>query len=608
MRLCQYDLNESQLRRLAKARQRLVGQSVDLSPLSPFRLGMLWNGTSDLISPILEATGLCYGVSIEVFPSSYNNLLAVASGARPDLPLDQLDAILVAFDHRLPPFPATAARATDEEAEVQSKTMLNQIIQSIETQFEGSIIFQSMPCPPDRVFGSLDSAQQGSLRQVVVAFNAELADRVRGSNHVLFDIAGLAERVGLEQWFDPALWHAAKLPFAQNLAPLYGHYLGRILGALRGKSRKCLVLDLDNTIWGGVVGDDGVEGIRVGEGDAIGEAHLELQRTALQLRSRGVVLAVCSKNNEDVAREPFRTHPDMLLREDDIAVFQANWIDKAANMRAIADMLGVGIDSLVLMDDNPAERAQVRVEEPTVAVPELPDDPALYSRTLLEAGYFETVSFTSDDKKRAGQYQANTQRRVLLESSSDQYSFLQSMEMVIEFAPFDEIGLSRITQLINKSNQFNLTTQRYTEREVLGMSQDSNLLTLQIRLNDKFGDNGMISVVICRREEEAGCWSIDTWLMSCRVLNRRVEEAVLDQLVLQLLNRGGKTLIGIYKPSGRNELVRDHYENLGFNKIEAYGNSQDHDTFWRLDLAAHEERQPPMSVVVRDVSSTAAVA
>ena len=308
------------------------------------------------------------------------------------------------------------------------------------------------------------------------------------------------------------------------------------------------------------------------------KAYLSVQRMALALRERGIALAVSSKNDDDVAREPFRRHPEMLLREDHIAVFQANWDDKASNLSAIADALSLGVDSLVLLDDNPVERALVRRLLPQVAVPELPDDPALYARTLAAAGYFEAVAFSDEDRRRASYYQDNARRVALAKRTGDLNSYLLSLDMTIDFRPFDAIGRARITQLINKSNQFNLTTRRYTETDVEAAEQNPECFTLQVRLADRFGDNGMICVVICR-PRDAATWEIDTWLMSCRVLGRGVESAVLGELQRSARDRGIGALIGVYRPTERNGMVREHYAKLGFQSI---GAGEDGAAEWRM--------------------------
>jgi FkbH-like protein len=351
------------------------------------------------------------------------------------------------------------------------------------------------------------------------------------------------------------------------------------------------VLDLDNTVWGGVVGDDGLEGILIGQGDATGEAHLEVQRVALALRDRGIVLAVSSKNNDDVARKPFKEHREMLLKEDHLAVFQANWSDKASNITAIAEELALGLESLVFLDDNPAERNIVRRTLPQVAVPELPADPAYFARVLLASGYFEAVALSDVDRKRAAFYQDNARRVALQKNVADIHAYLISLEMVMTVQPFDELGRARIAQLIGKSNQFNLTTRRYTEIEVAEAETDPDCMTLQIRLADTFGDNGMICVIICRRRGRD--WHIDTWLMSCRVLGRRVEEATLQEILFQARRAGIESLIGTYRPTERNSLVEKHYEKLGFALLEK---KEDGTTLWRLDVASAAEVDLPMKI------------
>jgi FkbH-like protein len=287
-----------------------------------------------------------------------------------------------------------------------------------------------------------------------------------------------------------------------------------------------------------------------------------------------------------IARSAFKEHPEMLLREEHIAVFQANWSDKASNLEVIAKALNIGIDSLVFVDDNAAERRQVRQALPQVAVPELGADPALYPRHILAGGYFEAVAFLEEDPQRAEQYQANAKRSSARNRARDLTSYLKSLEMVMTVSPFDKTGRSRITQLINKSNQFNLTSRRYTEADVEQLGNDSEVLTFQVRLADIFGDNGMISVVILRKGGDA--WTIDTWLMSCRVLGRGVEQALLNEIVTDVINAGGKSIVGIYRPTEPNEMVREHYRKLGFDQINA---NNDSCTSWSLDpLAYHAHR------------------
>jgi FkbH-like protein len=343
-------------------------------------------------------------------------------------------------------------------------------------------------------------------------------------------------------------------------------------------------------LWGGVIGDDGMTGIVLAQGDPVGEAFLSIQRTALALRERGVVLAVSSKNDEAVARQVFREHPDMLLREEHIAVFQANWKDKASNLRAIAATLNIDVSALVFLDDNPAERQQIRLELPEVGVPELPASPEYYPAMLLAAGYFEAVQFTIEDRMRAAQYQDNAARSAALGAASDMGAYLASLDMVAHVARFDEAGRARIAQLVNKTNQFNLTTRRYSESEVAAFESDPDAFGLQVRLQDRFGDNGMISVLLCRRD--GARWLIDTWLMSCRVLNRRLEEQLLNVLVASARAHGVDRLVGVYRPSAKNGMVKDHYRKLGFTLSSQ---SEDGD-LWTLEVGDHVARALPIAL------------
>src|SRR5262249_28514770 len=305
-------------------------------------------------------------------------------------------------------------------------------------------ILQTFAAPVEALFGSLDRALPGTLRSLIDDINRAVAQNSLQQGDVLLDVAHLAETVGLADWNDTVLWNMAKLSFSDQLVPLYADHLARIVAAIRGKSRKVLILDLDNTVWGGVIGDDGLEGIKIAQGDATGEAYLAVQRLALDLRQRGIVLAVSSKNNDEVARAPFEQHPEMLLKLDHIAVFQANWNDKATNIQAIAEELSLGLDAMVFLDDNPVERGLVRKILPQVAVPELPEDPACYARTLAAAGYFEAVAFAAEDLKRAGYYQDNAKRANLQKQVGGVDAYLASLDMTITFQPFDATGRTRI--------------------------------------------------------------------------------------------------------------------------------------------------------------------
>jgi len=385
------------------------------------------------------------------------------------------------------------------------------------------------------------------------------------------DLLALDQRValdGLDAWHDAGMWHRAKQEISLAATPLYGDLVARLIAAKQGRSFKALVLDLDNTLWGGVVGDDGLEGLVLGQGSALGEAFVAFQDYARELSRRGIILAVCSKNDEANAVEPFEKHPDMVLRRGDIACFVANWSDKAANIRAIARDLNIGLDALVFIDDNPFERALVRRELPMVAVPEVSDDPTSYPRALADAGYFEALAITEDDRARSSQYQTNRERDALRATATDLPSYLRSLDMRLIWRRFDQIGLQRTVQLINKTNQFNLTTRRYTEDDVQAIMRDPRAFGLQLRLLDRFGDNGIIAILIGRMTTDTDLL-IDTWLMSCRVLGRQVEPTSLNLIAAQARALGATRLIGEYLPTKKNAMVCDHYAKLGFAPLDA---------------------------------------
>ncbi len=594
--LATHALDFGQLETLAGAIAKLRAAGADLRPLTPFRLGLLGNGTLDFVEPALIASAVRHGLDLDCIRGGYDQVLQEALDPASSINAAKPDAVLVALDYRALPLREFPGNLEAAEASVEAAVAhLAFIRSSIKEACGASVILQTLVPPVETLFGGFERMVPGTLHWLVAETNRRLLFDSAKSKDLVFDVASLAAAVGIAEWHSPSQWNMAKLPFESAFVPLYAEHVCRIAGALKGKSRRCLILDLDNTVWGGIIGDDGLDGIRVAQGDVEGEAHLALQRLALSLRSRGILLAVSSKNEDATARLPFREHPEMLLREEHITVFQANWNDKATNITAIAKELALGLDAMVFLDDNPAERALVRQVLPEVAVPELPEDPAMYARVLGTAGYFEAVTFSEEDRQRAAFYEGNAKRVALQAQVTDMDAYLRSLDMRITFEPFDSVGRARIAQLINKSNQFNLTTRRYTEDEVEVLEGDDSVFTLQVRLSDAVGDNGMISVVICR-PGEPGVWSIDTWLMSCRVLGRRVESMVLREIIHHATARGVRSLRGVFRPTDRNAMVKDHYAKLGFTPVSE---QPDGATEWRLDLPA-EVAAAPMTVIRND--------
>ncbi|HEX8594780.1 MAG TPA: HAD-IIIC family phosphatase [Pseudomonas sp.] len=590
--LANFAMDGNHLEKLAKSIRKLQAAETSLEPLTQIRLGILGNGTQDFVVPAIVASAARHGLALEIVKGEYDQILQDANDEDSAINTLRPHAVLIAVDYRALPWQTTPG---DEGTAMANVEMAMNYLQSVRTAVHrnsaGLCILQTLAAPPESLFGSYDRRVPGTMLWLIDELNRRIVDSLSKSEDLLLDVAHLAAIVGLDAWHSPVEWNMAKLPFGSEFLPLYADHLARVLAALRGRSRRCLILDLDNTVWGGIIGDDGLEGIKIAQGDAVGEAHLAVQRMALVLRERGIVLAVSSKNTDEIARRPFQEHPEMLLREEHFAVFQANWRDKATNIKAIAEELSLGLDAMVFLDDNPVERGLIRQILPQVAVPEVDDDPASYARTLAAAGYFETVAFSEEDRKRATHYQENARRITLQQQAGDVDAYLASLDMEIVFKPFDAMGRSRIAQLINKSNQYNLTTRRYTEADVLEAQSAPDMFTRQVRLIDRFGDNGMISVVICKLSEPA-TWKIDTWLMSCRVLGRRVEDSVLCEIINHARNHGITRLVGEFIPTDRNMMVQKHYQKLGFELV-----TQDSIGTTTWEISTDIDRQaPPMRV------------
>jgi FkbH-like protein len=488
--------------------------------------------------------------------------------------------------------PLAATIAEVDATIAQSIDELRLLWRRVRENFNATIIQQTFLDVTESLFGSYDRLVPGAPARVIKQLNDQLSKAAARDGVLLLDVARACERDGIDVWFDTASWLHGKLEIAPEAAPLCGDMIARIVAAQRGLSKKCLVFDLDNTLWGGVIGDDGLEGLVLGEGSAAGEAHLALQRYAKQLKERGVILAVCSKNDPAIAEAAFNEHPEMLLKRSDISAFVANWNDKAENLKAVAACLNIGLDSLVFVDDNPVERARIRQSLPMVAVPELPQDIAHYVRCLADAGYFEAIAFTSEDRQRADQYVANAEREALFELSGNLNDFLRSLQMSVVFGKFTTADLARVTQLFNKTNQFNTTTMRYTAEEVAIFAAAEGTVTLQFRLFDKFGDNGLVSAMILRPDpKQPELFEIDNWVMSCRVFGRELEFEAMNIAVEQARRRGGKAIRADYLPTPKNGVISKLYPSLGFSPLSNKNGS----TCWILDLAKYVSRSTHIS-------------
>jgi FkbH-like protein len=546
----------------------------------PIRLAFLASSTIDHLLPAIRVAGLRRRLLIEVHAGAYaqyrQDLLDPTSSLHEFAP--QVVLLSITAREAMAVVPLTATAVEVDQAIARLIDELQSLWRKAREKCNAVIIQQTLINVTEPMFGSYDRLVPGAPAQVVARLNDRLCEAAANSGVLVLDIARASERDGIDAWFDTARWLQGKLEIAPRAAPQYGEMVARILAAQNGLSKKCLVLDLDNTLWGGVVGDDGIENIVLGEGSALGEAYLALQHYVRKLKERGVILAVCSKNDAEIAEAVFAEHPEMVLRRSDIAAFVANWDDKVENLKIISSRLNIGIDSLVFVDDNPMERARIRQSLPMIAVPELPDDPAQYVRCIAEAGYFEATAFTSEDRDRTANYVANAEREALLRSAQSMDEFLHGLKMSVVFGPFTPVDHVRIVQLINKTNQFNTTTRRYTSEEIDNLVNLPSVLTLQFRLLDRLGDNGLVSAMILRPTSDHAVLEIENWVMSCRVFGRQLEFEAMNIAVESARRCGAKALVADYIGTPKNRVISSLYPNLGF---KAVGGSP---TRWILDL------------------------
>jgi FkbH-like protein len=547
--------------------------------------------TTQYYASVMRGLGRATGFPVATYEPEYNTVHQTVLDDRSGLYEFRPDFVVVLTAVQALRNVLLAAPPAERTAVAERETQqLLSILRRLAELSSATIVVNELVAPYERPWGNFTARVDESLPNAVRRLNHQLRQLAAElANVYTVDTDHIASWFGKRLWFDERLWfHSKSLCHPEALPHVAGQALD-IFRAVRGHTSKCVALDLDNTLWGGVVGDDGLEGIRLGElGE--GEAYIQFQTWLKELRARGIVLAVCSKNDPEKAREPFARHPDMVIREDDISCFVANWEDKATNLREIARQLNIGLDSIVFLDDSPFERNLVRELVPEVCVPELPSDPAEFVPYLESQNLFETVQISAEDERRAEYYKANALREQEQTRFADVGAYLASLEMEATFAGFDDHHLPRIAQLVQRTNQFNLTTIRHSPDELRGFSDDPDYFPFYVTLRDRFGDNGLISVVIgARRGDEL---ELVTWLMSCRVISRRVEEFVLDRLVEVAREDGVEALTARYVPTKKNGLVSSHYERLGFELVEALA---DGTTAWRLPLASHTPSGAPIA-------------
>ena len=564
------------LRQLVRPQDEFVVQSraarlfstipTDALPLQPLRIALVAGSTVDHFAAVFRYWLAMAGFAADIFIAPFD--MAVQAVIDPSSGLYSFQPDIVWLfstyrDVRLD-IPAGADNATVGAAVGEAVSATTSLWRTLLDRLGCTVFQNNADTPAFDAFGNLSGAAPWGHRTATRRYNVELAAAAE-AGVVVVDLDHLAALYGKARWADERYWYHSKHAFSLDATGLIAAHGARLVAAVKGQSKKCLVLDLDNTLWGGVIGDDGLDGIHLGN-KADGEAFVAFQAYVKTLKERGVILPVSSKNETANAREPFERHPDMRLRLDDIAVFRANWNNKADNIREIATILNIGIDSLVFVDDNPAERSLVRQFLPMVEVPELPEDPADYISAVASGGFFEATNFSREDVDRARYYQENAQRADQQLVFKDTASYLLSLNMIGETGHLDSFYLPRMAQLINKSNQFHLTGNRLSEASLTSLALQANIDVLYFKLRDRFGDNGLISVLVLR--QEGPTLHIDTWVMSCRVLSRSMEEFIANEIVKRANTQGCTTVVGRYVPSAKNKLVADLYARLGFSKID----------------------------------------
>lgn len=557
----------------------------DYSGLKEIRVFLAADSASQLLAQALKGYGYEAGLNFKIHEADYDQIdLQVAD---PGSGLYQSKPDFVVIFHSVQKIRRKFYRKpVQERAHFAGKHLdyVRDLAETVSSRTGANIIYFNFPLSDDSVFGNYSNKLPQSWNWQLREINTGLMKLAASSPALhIADLEMLVSRTGLATAFDAKMYVNADMAFALDFLPLQAKAVTDIILAISGRFKKCLIIDLDNTMWGGIIGDDGLENIQVGM-LGLGKAFSELQLWIKQLKERGIVLAICSKNDERIAREPFEKHPDMILRPEDIAVFVANWETKVDNIRHIQSVLNIGFDTMVFLDDNPFERNIVREHIPGILVPELPEDPAEYLPYLHSLNLFETASFSEEDTQRTKQYQEEAGRVQLQKTFASENDFLRSLDMTASVRAFDSFDVPRVAQLSQRSNQFNLRTVRYTETDIQRIMNSDKHVSYSVSLKDKFGDYGLISVVILEKKSDE--LFIDTWIMSCRVLKRGVENFLLNRIATDAVRAGFPKLRGEYLPTAKNALVKDHYASLGF--VETGGS-------WILELDKYSEKNSYIS-------------
>lgn len=567
-----------------KQLKKLIKQGHDHLPRC--RAVLVGDSATQLLATALRGAAIDMGFTLELTETEYNQV--EQQFYDPESVLRHSDAqyvILFQSTHRL----ALEHSGMEPSSRHTLAERRLQFVEDIVTSpiWQGRrVICLNYPEIDDAVYGSYANQVPSSLVWQTRMLNVGLMRLAQQyENLSIVDIAAVQSQLGRRAMFAPNIYVSTEMVLSVDALPPVAYRIAQVIAAQQGIFKKCLILDLDNTLWGGVIGDDGVEGIQLGHGLGIGRAFTELQLWAKKLQQRGIILCVVSKNDDAVAREPFEHHPDMVLTLDDIAVFVANWQTKVDNIRAIRQILNIGFDSMVFLDDNPFERAIVREHIEGITVPELPEDPAEYLEFLYGLNLFETASASEVDEGRTRQYQQEARRVELKRTFTNERDFLLSLDMKARVETFTDFNIPRVAQLTQRSNQFNLRTVRYGEDDVRRLACDPDVIDMAFTLTDRFGGHGLIAVVVMRPLDQQSLF-VDTWLMSCRVLSRGMEQFTLNCMVEAAKCHGFRRIVGEYLPTPKNKMVEQHYPNLGFVKIAGAFTAQ-----YELDVESYQPRE-----------------
>jgi FkbH-like protein len=567
----------------------------DKLALTKLKLAILRSFTVEPIVPLLRAEAFSYGIDLEVHVGDFNTYVQEILDSQSSLYrfAPNLVVLAVRADQAAPELYRDFADLSPEAALQAAERVVKsyeQWIGAFRKQSQAALIVHSLERPSTPSLGVLDSQSEAGQSGLILRINRELL-RIAAEFHGVYtlDYDALLARHGSEHWHDERKWLIARLPIAAghllSMACEWMRFIVPLSGSLSGRTVKVLVVDLDNTLWGGVIGEDGMAGIKVGP-EYPGAAFQALHRALLDLSRKGILLAVCSKNNLDDAMEALDKHPGMLVRARHFAALRINWTDKVQNLREIAEELNVGIDALAFLDDNPFEREQVRAALPDVTVIDLPKNPLEYAAAVRNCAAFERLSLSAEDQQRTEMYAAQKQRDGAEQNFQSKEDFFRFLEQEAELGPVSNVTLARIAQLTQKTNQFNLTTRRYTEAQIAEMAKQPDWQIFSIKVRDRFGDHGLVGVAIAH--DQGDQCEVDTFLLSCRVIGRTIETALLAHIAESAAHRGCQRLAGWFLPTRKNAPARDFYQQHGFECQETNATG----SLWTLDLKSSKLRCP----------------